>query len=107
MFKCPVCGFLSESYPEITHHIQEEHPDKKVSSIPSVPTPLRRLVAEGTPESSVLVQDPEYELLVRIVKEIVPRLESEDLDEIASLIRRAKKRRKKEVTAETEHILTP
>ena len=107
LFKCPVCGFLSESFPEVTRHIKEQHPDRKVSSIPSVPAPREHVVARKQPRSTGPVKETTHKLLTRIVKEILPQLADNDLDEIAALIKREKTRRKKEASETARHILTP
>jgi len=107
MFKCPVCGFLSESFPEVTRHIQEQHPDRKVSSIPSVPAPRERTAARKQPEPTGPARETTHDLLARIVKEILPQLAGKDLDEISALIKREKTRRKKKASETARRILTP
>ncbi len=110
MFKCPVCGFLTENYDEVKSHIREQHPDKKVTSIPVVDPPESVRIQAGKlaqDQAGEPTEDSSYQLLVSIVKEILPQLTKEDLDEITSIIRKERTRMRKEESESPEDILTP
>ncbi|UCD73562.1 MAG: hypothetical protein JSW01_02680 [Candidatus Bathyarchaeota archaeon] len=107
MFKCLVCGFLSNKYDDVDSHIREEHPDENVNSIPWVPIPKKQLEAEDAHEDEVIIPPSFHEPFKRYLEEVLPWFTEKDLDEIMSLIKQEKVQRKKRASKTNKSVLIP
>jgi hypothetical protein len=107
LFKCLVCGFISEKYDDIDGHIREQHPDDKVNSIPWVPVPTKQPEADNAHEDEVIIPPSFHEPFKRYLEEILPWFTEKDLDEIMSLIKQEKSRRKKRTSKANKSVLIP
>lgn len=107
LFKCLVCGYLSEKYDDIDSHIREQHPDDKVNSIPWVTVPIKQPKIEDIHEDEAAIPQSFYTPFKRYLEEILPWFAEEDLDEIMSLIDQEKSRRKKQTSEAKRSMLIP
>lgn len=107
MFKCLICGFLSKKYDDIDHHIQEEHPDSKVNSIPWVPAQKEKPDVGNTPEDGEIIHSSLHDPFKRYLEEILPWFTEKDLDELISLVKQEKSRRKKPTSEANKSVLIP
>lgn len=107
LFKCLVCGFLSEKYDDVDSHIREQHPDSKVNSIPWVPVPTEQPEVENDLEDEGIIPPSLHESFKRYLEEILPWFTEKDLDEIMLLIEQEKSRRKKQTSEANKSVLIP
>lgn len=115
LFKCLVCGFLSEKYEEVDRHIRKEHPRSKVSSIPWIHETTREPEKEITlePEKEIaldprgIVQEFSQGPFKRYFREILQHFTNKDLDELMLIVDQEKQRRKKKASKTDSSLLVP
>lgn len=107
LFKCLVCGFVSDKYDKVDRHIRKEHPKSKISSIPWIHEVTGRPEKETTIDPRGIVRELSHEPFKRYFREILRQFTNKDLDELASLIDQEKTHRKKRVSKTDKSLLVP